>query len=147
MAVPVHTHPGRPHLGGHPVLIWLASLAVLATFIVAAVTTGFFGLSTSDDAATTDSASVSYETLEHARRVGVAGRELAGLRAVVVSVPTMAPDVREDIALLELVVKGQLPVEAAESAAVPETTSPLDELMEEDSSLRPLVNHKVDPAS
>ena len=108
----------HPHTGHHLDLdrVLAAVLAVLVVVGVVAAAVVTIDWSTSDTGTTVEQpgAPPSIETLDHAARVASAARELHALRNVVVTVPPIGPALAEDIALLELVTSGQLPVEAAE---------------------------------
>lgn len=117
MAYTPTAHPGR-HVSGDQIL--LIVLALLAAAAVVAVATGTWTLPTvgGGTEAPTETSAATYEARVHAAETAEAGRQLQALRNVVVSNPTMAAALAEDITTLELVVTGQLPVEAVQTAAV-----------------------------
>jgi hypothetical protein len=109
------THAGH-HISGDRIL--LIVLALLAAAAVVAVATGTWTLPTIGGETETpaETSAASYDTRVHAADVAEAGRELQALRNVVTSNPTMAAALAEDITTLDLVVTGQLPVEAVQTA-------------------------------
>lgn len=117
MATYTHTQRGHHLQGDRIILILLAVVAVLA--VAAGATLVWDWASTGTDSGdTVEAVGPTTETLDHAARMAESGRRLNALRAVAVSNPPLAETLAEDIATLELVVTGQLPVEVTERAPV-----------------------------